>query len=54
MKKQWNVNTKCFGQEVMGPLPYCKTRAESEGNNRPGPLVSDFNQRVLIAEKLEL
>jgi hypothetical protein len=23
-----------------GPLPYCKTGAESEGNNRLGPFVS--------------
>jgi hypothetical protein len=22
------------------PVPYCKTEAESEDNNRPGPLVS--------------
>jgi hypothetical protein len=24
-------------KSAVGPLPYCKTRAESEGNNRPGP-----------------
>jgi hypothetical protein len=23
-----------------GSLPYCKIRAESEGNDQPGPLVS--------------
>jgi hypothetical protein len=32
-----------------GPLPYCKIGAESEGNNRPGSLVSDVNvQEVYV------
>jgi hypothetical protein len=33
-----NILAKKSGE---GPLPYCKTGAESEGNNRPGLLVGE-------------